>query len=80
MVSAQVRNDEEGLLVPPGDEGALAAALISLLRDPVLRQRMGEKGLARAFTYSWDKVAQEILDFYGELLERKGRSIALCKR
>jgi phosphatidylinositol alpha-mannosyltransferase len=68
-----VRNGEEGLLVPPGDEEALATALISLLRDPVLRQRMGEKGQARASAYSWDRVAQWILDFYGELLERKGR-------
>ena len=68
---AVVRNGEEGLLVPPGDEGALAIALISLLRDSALRQRMGERGQARASAYSWDKVAQRILRFYGELLRRK---------
>jgi phosphatidylinositol alpha-mannosyltransferase len=68
---AVVRNGEEGLLVPPGDEGALAIALISLLRDSALRQRMGERGQARASAYSWDKVAQRILRFYGELLGRK---------
>jgi phosphatidylinositol alpha-mannosyltransferase len=73
-----VRDGEEGLLVPPGDEEALATGLISLLRDPALRQRMGERGQARAYAYSWDKVAQRILDFYGELLEKKGRGIALC--
>lgn len=73
-----VRNGEEGLLVPPGDEGALATALIALLRDPVLRQRMGERGQARASAYSWDGVAQRILDFYVELLEKKGKGIAPC--
>jgi phosphatidylinositol alpha-mannosyltransferase len=68
-----VRNGEEGLLVPPGDEEALATALVSLLRDPGLRQRVGERGQARASAYSRDRIAQRILDFYGELLERKNR-------
>lgn len=68
-----VRNGEEGLLISPGDEEALATALISLLRDPVRRQRMGERGQVRAYAYSWDRIAQQILDFYGELLEKKGR-------
>jgi phosphatidylinositol alpha-mannosyltransferase len=70
---AVVRNGEEGLLVPPGDEEALATALVSLLRDPGLRQRVGERGQARASAYSRDGIAQRILDFYGELLERKSR-------
>ncbi|HID64047.1 MAG TPA: glycosyltransferase family 1 protein [Anaerolineae bacterium] len=73
-----MRHGEEGLLVPPGNERALATALVSLLRDPALRQRMGEKGQARASAYSWDRVARRILDFYSELLEKKGRDIALC--
>ena len=51
---------------------------MSLLRDPVLRKRMGERGQVRASAYSWDRVAQRILHFYGELLEKKGRGIALC--
>ncbi len=33
-----------GLLVPPGDPAALAAALQSLLADPALRRRMGDAG------------------------------------
>ena len=33
-----------GLLVPPGDAGALAGALESLLADPALRRRMGDAG------------------------------------
>ncbi len=37
-----------GLLVPPGDSGALAAALEELLRDETRRKRMGAAGRARA--------------------------------
>ena len=37
-----------GLLFPPGDERALAQALGTILADPVMAQRMGEAGRARA--------------------------------
>ncbi len=43
-----------GVLVPPGDAAALAAAIEDLVRDPEKRRRMGEAG--RAFVaqhYDW---------------------------
>jgi glycosyltransferase involved in cell wall biosynthesis len=36
-----------GVLIPPDDGGALAAALDALLADPALRRRMGDAGRAR---------------------------------
>jgi len=62
---------EEGLLVQPEDERRLAEALIRLLKDPALRERMGRQGQATATDYAWHKVAQQVLDYYRELLERK---------
>ena len=61
----------EGLLVQPEDERRLAEALIRLLKDPALRERMGRQGQATATDYAWHKVAQQVLDYYRELLERK---------
>ena len=39
---------ETGLLFPPGDAKALADALEHMIRDPVMRQSMGERARERA--------------------------------
>jgi glycosyltransferase involved in cell wall biosynthesis len=43
-----VDRDRTGLIVPPGDAGALADALNRLANDPALRARMGAAGQSRA--------------------------------
>ncbi len=40
----QVDHGQTGLLVPPRDEQQLAAAVLTLLQDPQLRQRLGRNG------------------------------------
>ncbi|MFC7489214.1 MULTISPECIES: glycosyltransferase [unclassified Knoellia] len=47
----QVTADVEGLLVPPGDSDALAAALVAVARDDDLRQRMGAAARERVSDY-----------------------------
>jgi glycosyltransferase involved in cell wall biosynthesis len=42
-----IRNGIDGLLVPPGDEEALAAALARLVSDRDLRRRLGKSGRER---------------------------------
>lgn len=43
-----VVDGETGTLVPPGDAGALSAAIERLVRDAALRRAMGDAGRARA--------------------------------
>jgi phosphatidylinositol alpha-mannosyltransferase len=68
-----LEDGREGLLIQPEDERLLAGALIRLLKDPALCERMGRQGQAKATDYAWHKVAQQVLDYYRELLERKRR-------
>jgi hypothetical protein len=46
-VSEVMRDEHEGLLYPPGDEGALADAILQLLRDTQLRDRTVDAGYRR---------------------------------
>lgn len=61
---------ETGLLVPPGDPGALAHALGLALGDPDLRARVGEAGRARVLqNFTWRACALGTLESYYALLE-----------
>ena len=65
----QIRHDKEGLLVPPGDTGALGDALLALLRDPARARRLGEAGRRRAAsTFSHATMVRQIEDVYRGVL------------
>jgi hypothetical protein len=67
-----VRHEETGLLVPPDDPEALAAAIIRLLRDDEYRRTLGQAGYGRyrAEFSAW-KMAGRMLDFYREVIARR---------
>jgi phosphatidyl-myo-inositol alpha-mannosyltransferase len=63
-----VTHGAEGLLVPPRDSGALAEALLHVLENRVLQQEMGARGRMKAEQYSWNRVAQRVVEYYSSLL------------
>jgi glycosyltransferase involved in cell wall biosynthesis len=63
-----VRDGATGLLVPPDDRQALAAALVRLLSDRSLARRLGERAAEEARSrFAWSRVARDVLDAYGEI-------------
>jgi glycosyltransferase involved in cell wall biosynthesis len=57
-----------GLVVPYGDERALAAALDRLAADPGFRQALGQAGRqAYEAFYSWDRMRARLVNLYQDL-------------
>jgi glycosyltransferase involved in cell wall biosynthesis len=61
-----------GLLTPPGEPQAIAAAVLQLLRDPAQRRQMGQSGQARALEFDVRTMVAKIAALYEELLQQKG--------
>jgi glycosyltransferase involved in cell wall biosynthesis len=66
-----VADSETGLLVPPRDDRALAAAIVRLLKDPSLRAAMGAAGDRRVREhFSSERMVQDTLDLYKRVCTR----------
>ena len=64
--SEYLRDGENCLLYPLGDEDAAARAIERIVNDPSLRQRLREGGLETARSRDWGLVRPEILRQYQE--------------
>lgn len=65
----EVVGPENGLLVEPGDEAALADALAALLADPARAERMGRANRAAVEErYSWAAATESLLALYARVL------------
>jgi glycosyltransferase involved in cell wall biosynthesis len=65
-----VRHDEDGLLYPPGDVGALAAALRRLAADEPARRRLGAAGRLTARRFRPEVAAERLMGVYDQVLGR----------
>jgi glycosyltransferase involved in cell wall biosynthesis len=64
-----IKEGEDGLLVTPSNPEELAEAIILLLNDRELRQRMGEAGRVKALAnFTWDHVTDRVENVYQGLL------------
>lgn len=67
-----IEHGVNGLLVPPGDPQALAAAIQELIDDPERAKRLGEAARRTAFErFSAEAMAAAYMDLYERLLREK---------
>jgi glycosyltransferase involved in cell wall biosynthesis len=65
-----------GLTVPPGDPGALAMALDTLVEDPGMRRRLGEAGWRHARQYEARTVVPRIIEVFEDAISRRSDACA----
>lgn len=71
-----VQHEENGLLVPVGDDDAVAAAIRRLLEDPALRQRLAARGREIAESeFSVEHFVKASLNAYDRVLRMQGSSL-----
>ena len=69
-----VEDGVTGLLVPPGDDGAIAEAALRLLDEPGLALRLTRQARAHCLAnYSWDAVRAQWLQCYRDLARPAAR-------
>jgi len=65
-----VKNGEDGLVVPPGDDDALADAIVRVLSDRRLAGHLGTNGQKTVREkFSWEKTAEKTLALYKTVCE-----------
>jgi D-inositol-3-phosphate glycosyltransferase len=62
-----IQDGVTGYTVPVDDPQALADRLTTLINDPELRQRMGERAASKAREYSWQIIADRVLNVYRQV-------------
>jgi glycosyltransferase involved in cell wall biosynthesis len=66
-----IADGETGFLVPPRDVKAMAARLVTLLKDEGLRARMGQAALARARQrFTVERMVEETAAVYARVVDR----------
>jgi phosphatidyl-myo-inositol alpha-mannosyltransferase len=73
----EVMTEEAGVSFPPGDERALADAVVGLLEDEQRRATLGEGARRLAVErYSWDDIARRLVEIYELVAGRQRRAVA----
>jgi D-inositol-3-phosphate glycosyltransferase len=78
-LTAIVKDGETGLLVPWRDPALFAERLRTLLGDDALRARMARQARASVQRFAWDRIADEHVALYGDVLAERGAGLAAAR-
>jgi glycosyltransferase involved in cell wall biosynthesis len=74
--SSLVLDGVTGYLVRASDQAGFVDRLASLIEQPSLRTRMGAAGRARALSFEWSRLLQDLYENYLEVLARHQKGIS----
>jgi glycosyltransferase involved in cell wall biosynthesis len=66
-----VENEKNALLVPPGDEAAMASAMLRIFQDSALAERLTAEGRKTAESCAWPRVRETLFQVYRDALGGK---------
>jgi len=65
-IATMLKQGEAGVLVPPRDPAAMAAAIIALLQEPQRALTLARRARAEAETYTWNLISADWAEVYGK--------------
>lgn len=72
-----VQDGVNGLIVPRDDELALTEAIGRMIREPEMRNRMGEANAARSQAFDWSSITDQYLEVYREACRNARRPVSV---
>jgi glycosyltransferase involved in cell wall biosynthesis len=68
------QNGFNALLYPPGDDEAMAKAIVDLIRDRELARKISTNAVETAKRFTWERSAERIVQVYDEVLQEYSSS------
>ena len=65
-----VEDGKTGFLFESGNVGELAEKIVILLKDKEMQEKMGEAGLEKVKEFTWEKIAEQTVKVYKEVLSK----------
>jgi glycosyltransferase involved in cell wall biosynthesis len=71
-IPEMIVDGETGILIPPGNIGAIGDGIERLMSSPLLRKSLGEKGQKRALKeFSKEKMLRQVRELYAAIIDEK---------
>lgn len=69
--SEYIENGKDGIIIPAKNEKALKDAIVRLMDDKKLREKLSKNARRKALKYSWGNVAKQYLKVFKQVIKEK---------